>query len=139
MLSKNDMHMLEANKQNLRKFGITMGVAFLVITTIVFFRHRHSILPTMVISGSFFVSAAFMPAVLKPIYIVWMKLAFILGWVNTRLLLCIIFYSLFTPFAMAAKLFRKDPLDRKIEKEKESYWGKKEDKPFCPADYERLF
>ena len=139
MLFEDGKYRPKTDKQNLKKFGITMGIAFFVITLIVFSRHRHSILPTLIISASFFISAAFMPMVLKPIYILWMRLAFILGWINTRLLLCIIFYLVFTPVAIASRLFRKDPLDRKIEKEKESYWGKREVKPFVPTDYERLF
>jgi hypothetical protein len=40
---------------------------------------------------------------------------------------------------LSMKLFGVDLLDRKIDKDKESYWKKKEEKEFNPIDYERQF
>lgn len=133
------MEKINLDKKSLRKFGITMGIAFLVITLLMLIRHRHSVIPTSIISALFFVVSLTMPGVLKPVYIFWMKLAFILGWVNTRLILMIIFYILFTPAGLIMRLFRVDLLDRKIDRSKNSYWKKREKKVFNPADYERLF
>ena len=36
-------------------------------------------------------------AVLRPIYVGWMKFAFVLGWINTRLILGLFFYLILTP------------------------------------------
>jgi hypothetical protein len=133
------MEKINLDKKSLRKFGITMGIAFLVITLLMLIRHRHSVIPTSIISALFFVASLIIPGVLKPAYILWMKLAFVLGWVNTRLILMIIFYILFTPAGLIMRLFRVDLLDRKIDKSKDSYWKKREKKVFNPSDYERLF
>jgi len=73
---------------------------------------------------------------LKYLYIIWMRLAFILGWINTRILLLAIFYLLFTPIGIGIKLFGVDLLERKIDKNKDSYWKKKDS---LAADYERQF
>ncbi len=134
------MEELKLDKKTLRKFGITMGLAFLVITGLILFRHRHSILPPAVISLLFFILAIIWPLLLKPIYILWMKLALVLGWVNSRLLLITIFYLVFAPISLALKLFKVDPLDRGIEKRKGSYWKEKEKKQVDDKlSYERQF
>ncbi|MFA5410478.1 MAG: SxtJ family membrane protein [Candidatus Omnitrophota bacterium] len=133
------MEKINLNKETLRKFGIIMGIAFLVIALIILFRDQHNPVSVYITSLIFFISAVAMPGLLKPIYIAWMKLAFILGWLNTRLILVIIFYLIFIPIGLMIKLFRMDLLDRKIEKGKDSYWKKKEAKDFNRLDYERLF
>ena len=123
----------------LKKFGITMGIVFLIITLFILLRHKHNILPAALVSILFFILALAAPLLLKPIYIFWMKLAFILGWFNTRLILFIIFYLIFTPIGLGMKLLGIDLLDRKIEKKKISYWIKKEITVFNPLNYQRQF
>lgn len=133
------MENLKLDKQSLKKFGITMGIAFLAIALLVFFKHKQGIFPVAVISGIFFLLAFMAPGILKPLYIVWMCLAFILSWVNTRIILCAMFYFIFTPIGLFIRLCGKDLLDRKIEENKSSYWQNKEKKPFKQLDYERQF
>lgn len=133
------MEKLNLDKKTLMKFGITMGIAFMAITIFILFRHKYSILPASVISLIFFISAFTMPVLLKPVYIIWMRLALVLAWINTRLILFIIFYLIFTPMGLVMKLFRVDLLDRKIDKNKMSYWKQKEKKHLNPLDYERQF
>lgn len=133
------MNKLSLDKKSLRRFGITMGIAFAVITMFILIRHKHSIMPTCIISAIFFILAFVFPLVLKPAYILWMKLALVLSWVNTRLILSVIFYLVFTPLGLGMRLFKQDLLDRKIEKNRESYWRKKEKCKFNPLDYERQF
>ena len=43
----------------------------------------------------------------------WMKLALTLGWINTRILLSVIFYLFLTPIALVSRLFTKDPMKLK--------------------------
>lgn len=133
------MEKLKLDKENLRKFGITMGIAFFVITLLIVIRHKHNILPTFIISAIFFIMAFSAPALLKLIYIFWMRLAFILGWINTRIILITLFYLIFTPIGLGMRLFGRDLLDRRIEKNKETYWRKKEKREFNRLDYERQF
>lgn len=82
---------------------------------------------------------AVLAAILKPLYIAWMRLASGLSWINTRLALLIIFYLLFTPIGLIIRLFGIDLLDIRIEKNKESYWKKKEKHEFNALGYERQF
>ena len=133
------MEKLDLDKESLKKFGVTMAAAFLIITLIIFARHKYSVMPTLIISATFLILAFTSQALLKPIYILWMRMAFVLGWINTRLILFILFYLLFTPIGLVMRLFKADPLDRKIAKEKDSYWREKEKIKFNPINYERQF
>ena len=133
------MEKLSLDKKSLRKFAITMGIAFFIITIIILIRHKHGVIPTSIVSITFLILAFTSPVLLKPIYILWMKLAFVLGWINTRLILCMLFYLLFAPMGLVMRLFKIDLLDRKIEKNKDSYWRKKEKIEFNPSNYERQF
>ncbi len=124
------------NREKLVKFGKTMGIAFLVIAVFVFIRHRHNPLPLVIIAVIFLSLARIAPGLLKTCYIIWMKFALALSWVNTRLILAIIFYLLFAPISLVLRLFRIDLLERRIDKQKATYW---KINSTGPSDYERQF
>jgi hypothetical protein len=86
----------------------------------------------------FFVASHLAYPAMKPIHFWWMKFAFALGWINTRLLLGVFFYFVLTPIGLMMKLFGKDLLDRKFEPNAVSYW-KKRTRPFDPRTMERQF
>lgn len=44
----------------------------------------------------------------------WLKLALGLGWVNSRILLTIIYFIFLFPIALISRLFTKDPLKLKV-------------------------
>ena len=133
------MEKLKLDNITLKKFGITMGIAFLAITLLVFLKHKSLNLTIPIISALFFILAFAFPVFLEPVYIFWMKLAFVLGWINTRLILLIMFYLIFAPVGLVMRVFGVDLLARKIEKNKETYWLKKEKKGFEARNYERQF
>ncbi len=59
----------------------------------------------------------------------WMAFAAALGWVNTRVLLTVVYFTLFALGAIILRLIGKDPLRRK-PREVASYWidkGKADD------------
>ncbi len=76
---------------------------------------------------------------IRPVYLGWMKFAFVLGWINTRILLGLFFYLVVTPIGLGMRLFGKDLLDEKIERSQASYWQKRVKTEFDPARSERLF
>ncbi|MBU0504083.1 MAG: SxtJ family membrane protein [Candidatus Omnitrophota bacterium] len=133
------MENLKTDERSLRKYGITMFVALVIIGTILLFKQKPVYIWFYGIGSLFLVLGVAIPGSLKQVYIIWMKLAFVLGWINTRIILALMFYLVFTPIGLVMKLFGKDLLDRKIEKNKESYWKKREVKKFNPMDYEHQF
>jgi multisubunit Na+/H+ antiporter MnhG subunit len=133
------MEKFNLDKKNLKSFGITMGFALLIIAILILARHRHNPAPVVLASFVFFTLGLFAPFLLKPAYKAWMEFAFLLGWFNTRLILIMIFYLILTPIGLAMRLCKKDLLDRKIEKNKCSYWKEKEKQAFGRLNYERQF
>jgi hypothetical protein len=71
------------------------------------------------------------------VYKVWMRVAFILSWVNTRIILFVLFYLILTPIGLVLRLFKVDLLERR--KQAETYWKIKEKAGFNPLNYERRF
>ncbi|MFA5089661.1 MAG: SxtJ family membrane protein [Candidatus Omnitrophota bacterium] len=133
------MEKINPDNDNLCKFGLIMAIAFLAVTLFILLKQKFNPLFTLSISVAFMLAAFLSPYILKPVYIFWMRLALVLNWINTRLILLLLFYLILTPIGMAIKLFGKDLLGLKIEKNKSSYWIKRQKEEFRAADYERQF
>ncbi len=58
------------------------------------------------------------PIVLYPFFRFWMALGDILGWINTRIILGVLFYFLFMPLGLMMRLFGYDPMLRKLTSQK---------------------
>lgn len=72
---------------------------------------------------------------LKPFYRSWMFLGEILGWLNSRIILALVYLLVLQPIAIIMKLLKYDPL-RKNKKQSKSYREKKKDKKI---DLTRIF
>ncbi len=83
--------------------------------------------------------AFFAPIVLKPLFKVLTTVGHAIGWVNTRILLGIIFYVIFTPIGILSRLLKKDLLDKRLDKAAKSYWNEKDNGVFAKEQYERQF
>jgi hypothetical protein len=131
--------MIKAGRKQLLNFSRVMAVAFFVMGFVVFIRHKPEFM-LFWLTGVFFLAIGMLrPEWLSLVYFIWMKLAFVLSWVNTRILLSIIFFCILTPVSLGMKLFRFDPLDRAINKNKESYWIQRPKKAFVKPDYDSLY
>lgn len=58
----------------------------------------------------------FIPPAARAIEWVWFKIALVLGWINSRILLSIIYFVFLMPIAWLSRLFTKDPLALKRDK-----------------------
>lgn len=68
------------------------------------------------------VSAAFLgPRSLGPVYRSWMAIGHLLGWINTRVLLGLLFYAVLVPTGLAMRAFGHDPMRRKLDADAHSY------------------
>ena len=56
------------------------------------------------------VVSIFFPAAARAIEWAWFKLALALGWVNSKILLSVIYFVFLMPIAWVSRLFTKDPL-----------------------------
>ena len=65
--------------------------------------------------------AVLAPLALGPVYAVWMKFGGVMNWLNTRLILGLVFYGLILPIGILFKLLGRDPLQRKSDPQATSY------------------
>lgn len=61
------------------------------------------------------------PWSLRYLYTPWMRLAEILGRINSRIILAVAFYCLFFPISVVLRLVGYDPMQRKFKKEIDTY------------------
>jgi len=78
------------------------------------------------------------PSRVRPIYVGWMAIAWPIGYVVTHVLFGIVYFGLFTPIAILLRLIGRDALQRKFDKEEESYWIKRTVTP-SPKSYFNQF
>lgn len=84
------------------------------------------------------ITGLLVPPLARKFHSAWMRLAAALGYVNSRVLLGLMFYGVFTPYNLVARLFGRDPLKRRGER-LESYWVKRKTTRQTREQFERLF
>jgi hypothetical protein len=134
-----DLKKLKTDARDLRKFGLTVGGAFIVLGALLLLRHRSSYLALCGTGALLMAFGVIWPRALKYVYIAWMTLAFTLGFVMSNVILTLFFFLFVTPIGLLARLFQKDFLARKWDKRASSYWIQcgREMKP--ANSYERQF
>ena len=130
---------IQGTRQEVRKFGLLFAAVFTLLGLYMLWRGNADWYWAPILGGGFLLAGFVAYPVLRPVYLGWMKFAFVLGWINTRLLLGLFFFLVMTPIGVGMRLFGKDLLDETIEKERESYWTKREKGEVDRERYERLF
>ena len=134
-----EVRAVKTDPAHLRKFGLTMGAAFAIFGGLFFWRDHTAAPYLFIIAAAFLLLAAVAPKALKPIQMIWMTLATVLGWVMTRVLLAIVFFIGITPIAFIARVVGKRFLDLKFDPDRESYWEKRETPTQGMERYESQF
>ena len=105
----------EIEKKVLRDFGILLGIFFPLIFGVVLpfiFKHHISVW-SFWLGGGFLGISILKPMLLYLPYKYWMLLGNLLGWINSRIILSIVFILVLSPIAFFMKLFKYDPLSLK--------------------------
>lgn len=120
----------------LRKFGLVTGA--IIIGFIGIFlpwlkggveKALHWLLFAGPIGGALIVWALTHPSSLIYFYKPWMAFAEKLGWINTRIILFVVFFLLFFPLGIIMRLTGKDPMQRKVDTALGSYRINRENPP----------
>jgi hypothetical protein len=120
----------EADTKQLRTFALLVGGIFAVIGVWpVLWRGEALRLWAVLLSVGLVVPGVVWPRSLAPVYRGWMLLGHILGWINTRILLGIIFFGLITPMGVVRRLLGKDSMRRSFEPEVDTYRVVREPRP----------
>jgi len=111
------------SKKELREFGLIFGAIFVALFGFLvpwLFEKALPIWPWYVFAITSGL-ALIVPIALKPFYKLWMLFGGVMGWINTRLILGLVFYFVFMPFGLVMKLFGKDLLSRRLDSKASSY------------------
>lgn len=105
-----------------RSFGLVFALVLTVAGLLPLRTHGRVRLPALVLAGIFLLAAAARPAWLHPLNLVWSKLGLLLGRIVNPAVSAILFYLVFTPAGLLARLAGKDPLRLKPAPQADSYW-----------------
>jgi len=133
-ISKLTKHMPEPKSPGqLRSFGFIVAAGFAVIGLWpAVFRGQHVRMWALVVSAALLIPALVRPSVLRPFFRGWMLVGHCLGWVNTRIILSVLFFLLFTPIAFVMRLIGRDSMGRKSMQNIETY---RQPKALRPASH----
>ena len=114
----------------LRKFGLMVGGVFCAIGLWpLIFRGQNPRLWAVTVGVLLLIPALLAPRTLGPVYRVWMMVGDTLGWINTRILLGVVFYGLITPMGLIMRLLGNNAMRRAYEPGVESYRVVKRPRP----------
>ena len=117
------MNSIDPTEKQLRQYGLMMAGVLSFFVAVFFYKAWHTAGMALGIWVLFFLTLGLMaPARLAPVYRAWMKFGKVVGNFNFKLILGLMYFIVFTPMRVFALFFRPDPLTRKIEPEKETYW-----------------
>lgn len=66
------------------------------------------------------------PELLGPVYRAWIRLGHALGAVSSRIVLTVLFFVIFLPAGLAMRLLGRDPLNRRFDRDLETYMNASE-------------
>lgn len=122
-----------------RKFGLTVGAAFLALAAISWWRgHPTTLRVTGGLGAALVVLGAVAPAVLGPVYTAWMGLAGILSKVTTPIFMGATYLIVLTPIALLRRTFGSNAMTRPPEPNG-SYWRPRSGGAHDPSSMERPF
>lgn len=104
----------QPDKTALRQFGLILALILGVLFGAVplWWLNKPPSMPVMIAVAVLLLWSLLLPRTLKPLYKLWMALGEVLGWINTRIILGILFLGLFFPISLLLKLLGKDPMRR---------------------------
>lgn len=129
----------DLTRRTLTSFALIVGGALLVIAA---FQWRRGApqwvwVALIAIAAALWIAAALAPSLLRPVYRGWMHLGEALGWVNTRILLTLIFFLVVTPIGLLMRLFGRSPIA--VKRRDDSYWTDVEPHSYGDRHVEKQF
>jgi len=110
------------DRAQLRNFGLIVGGIFGVIGLWPAIIRGGNVRTWMVgLAVVLILPALVAPRALAPAHRAWMALGSALGWVNTRIVLGLIFFGMITPMALVLRLARRDPMQRAFDPNATTY------------------
>ena len=109
------------DKKTLRNFGFLMADVLTLIAAIPVIKGNPPAWWAASIGILFFISGVIAPRILDMPFRAWMKLGHVLGYINTRIILGLIFFFVLTPIGIVLRILGISQIRLKIDKNATSY------------------
>jgi hypothetical protein len=127
-----------AGTKELRSFGLVLGAMFAALFGVLpLLRHRASPSWPWILASLLWILALICPAALSYLHRGWTRLGLALGWVNSRIILTLLFAITIVPAGLMMRLFGRDRMARKLDPDCASYRVPSRQRP--DKDMERPF
>lgn len=136
-----EIQQLDTSNKAIRKFCVVIAVALGVIGSFIYLKTQ-SLTTVQWLWGIgllFLILGFIWPSVLRPVYRLWMLLAYFIGGIVSRVILTVLFYFVITPTGLLLRLLRKDILNQKFDRNLESYWVKKDYAGITRKQYRKMY
>ena len=122
-----------------RKTALVVAAVLLAVAAWNFYKGRLTVVGiTGGAAAALILIGLWLPAYARRFHVFWMKLAAVLGYVNSRVLLTLMYYGVFAPYGLVSRLAGRDPLRRRGAAG-ESYWVERKKTRQSKEQFERLF
>jgi polyferredoxin len=127
----------KASTKELRSFGLLVGGVFSVIGLWPMVLHGEPLrLWAVIVGGLLMMFGGLLPRVLSPVHQGWMWIGHVLGWINTRILLGVVFYGLVTPIGIVFRLMGKDTMRQAFSETRPTYRVIRQPRPRSHMKYQ---
>ena len=122
--------MQNETRKQLRSFGLTVGSVFAAIGVWpVILRSDAPRVWALALATLLIAPALVFPGALFWPHKGWMMLAHVLGWINTRVILGLVFFGLVTPIGAIRRWLGKDPMGQQLRPDAGTYRISRQPRP----------
>jgi hypothetical protein len=105
-----------------RALGLVFGAVFLILAVYPWFFSGEVRVWALIVCGAFVVVALAAPRILAPLNRLWTRFGLVLHKVVSPIVLGVMFFGVITPMGLAMRLFGKDLLGLRFDRQRLSYW-----------------
>ena len=118
---------MNSNKNSIRigsnrSFGIVFSIVFLLISFYPLTKGDEILEWSLILGIVFFILGIFNSILLKPLNIVWFKFGIFLGSFVSPIIMGLVYFAVVFPTFLFLRIFKKNYLNIRYEKNKKSYW-----------------
>lgn len=128
----------EVSNSQARKTALVVAAVFLAIALWNVYRGRMTQVTVFGGIAGVITLIGLIPVAARAFHGFWMGIAAVLGYINSRILLSVLYYGLFTPVGLVRRLIGRDPMQRRAAPQS-SYWVTREYTRQAKEQFERLF
>ena len=123
------MKQKEIKTSSNKSFGLVFFVIFIIIALWPLLKEGDIRIWSIIVSIIFLILGLLNSKILTPFNKLWMRLGALLGIIVSPIVMGVVYFGIITPIGLIMKLFGKDVLNLKLDKNKKTYWTLKKKIP----------